>query len=163
VFPGSQSGVADERSRDLHSGRRHSSEKFVADALADAPLFSQCSRRELRLVAKAAHTKVVAAGVDLVKEDEAGDTMYVILSGSAVVQRGGRKIATLGAGDVVGELALLTRGPRNATVTTTTATDVATIDRRGLYKLIEDAPGFSRKLLEALANRIRDIDKKLVC
>ena len=56
----------------------------------------------------------------------------------------------------------LSRGPRNATVTTTTDAAVAVIDRRGLYRLLEDAPGFSRKLLEALANRIRELDKKLL-
>jgi CRP/FNR family transcriptional regulator, cyclic AMP receptor protein len=164
VYPDSASAaLTHERAADYRRGAARGSEKFVADALADSPLFSQCSKRELRLVAKTAKVKAVPAGTVLVKQDEPGEAMFVILSGSASVQRGGRKLAALGAGDVVGELALLSRGPRNATVTTTTAADIATIERRGLNRLVEDAPGFARKLLEAMADRIREIDKKIVC
>ena len=67
-----------------------------------------------------------------------------------------------GAGDVVGELAVLGKAPRNATVVTRTDADVAVIGRRELFRLIEDAPGFSRKLLEALANRVREMDRRAV-
>jgi len=89
--------------------------------------------------------------------------MFVILSGHATVHKGGRKIAERGPGDVVGELAILSKAPRNATVTTTTETQVATISRRDVHRLIADAPAFSRKLLESLADRVRELDRKIVC
>ena len=46
---------------------------------------------------------------------------------------------------------------------TTTEAQVATISRRDVHRLIADAPSFSRKLLEALADRVRDLDRKIVC
>jgi CRP/FNR family cyclic AMP-dependent transcriptional regulator len=162
--PSASDSLARERVQDALRGHRHvNGARVVANALSDTPLFSQCSKRELRLVAKLAKSTTKPAGTVLVEEGEAGDTMLVVLSGSAVVHQGNKKLAQLGAGDVVGELALLSRGARNATVTTTTEAEVAIIERRGLYRLLEDAPAFSRKLLEALANRIRDLDKKIVC
>jgi CRP-like cAMP-binding protein len=87
--------------------------------------------------------------------------MLVLLSGSASVQRGGRKIAALSPGDVIGELGVLSRAPRNATVTTTTDAEVAVIDQRAMTRLLADAPGFARKLLESLADRVRELDRKL--
>lgn len=135
----------------------------IESALANASLFSLCSKRELRLVAKLAKTRQVPRGTALLVEGEVGDEMLVFLAGSAaVVLRGGRKVATLGPGDVVGELGVLGRAPRNATVTTTVDSEVAIISRRALNRLLTDAPGFARKLLEALAERVRELDRQLV-
>jgi CRP-like cAMP-binding protein len=163
--PDATAAVTRERSRDFARGAKHSewNEKGIAGVLADASLFSQCSKRELRLVAKLTKTRRIPAGGNLTVENQPGDTMFVILSGRATVNKGGRKIAELGMGDVVGEVAALSRGPRNATVTAGTDVEIASIGRREILRLVEDAPGFSRKLLEAMANRIRELDKKLVC
>ena len=163
--PDATAAITRERSRDFARGAKHTewNEKGIAQVLADASLFSQCSKRELRLVAKLAKTKRVPAGRQLTVEDEPGDTMFVMLSGRATVHKSGRKIAELGMGDVVGELAALSRGPRNATVTAGTEVEIASIGRKEILRLVEDAPGFSRKLLESMANRIRELDKKLVC
>jgi CRP/FNR family transcriptional regulator, cyclic AMP receptor protein len=135
----------------------------LAAALANVSLFSECTKRELRLIAKFAHTRQVREGTQLTVEGESGDDMFVLLTGSAVVQRGGRKLASVGSGDAVGELAILSKAPRNATVTTTADAEIAVISRRHVRRMIEEAPGFSLKLLEALANRVRDLDRKLVC
>lgn len=158
-----QSGdVATARSRDIQHSVKHS-DVVVANALENVPLFSACSKRELKLVAKAAKQRSVSANTTLMTEGEPGDTMLVLLVGGATVTKSGRKLAELKSGDVVGELGPLTRAARNATVVTKTASDYAEISRKDLYKLIDHAPGFSRKLLEALANRVRDTDRKLVC
>jgi len=94
-------------------------------------------------------------------EDEPGESMIVLLSGSADVHKGGRRIAQLGAGDVVGELAALTKCPRTATVTMRTDGDIAVISRRDLRRLLKGSPSFSQKLMEALALRVRELDRKL--
>lgn len=133
----------------------------IESALAHTSLFSQCSVRELRLIARLAKTRKVPAGTRMLVEGQVGDQMLVLLSGSASVQRGGRKIATLSPGDVIGELGVLSRAPRNATVTTTTDAEVAVIGQRAINRLLADAPGFARKLLENLANRVRELDRKL--
>ncbi|MDQ1480857.1 MAG: family transcriptional regulator, cyclic receptor protein [Actinomycetota bacterium] len=134
----------------------------IESALANTSLFSLCSVRELRLIAKVAKTREVPSGTTLLVEGEVGEEMLAILTGSATVHRGGRKIATLSPGDVVGELGVLVRAPRNATVTTTSDSEVAVIGRRALNRLLADAPGFARKLLEALAERVRELDRHIV-
>ena len=133
----------------------------IESALANTSLFSQCSARELRLIARLAKTREVPQGTRLLVEGEVGDRMLALLSGSANVVRGGRKIATLSAGDVIGELGILSRAPRNATVITSSDSEVAVIGQRAMNRLLADAPGFARKLLEALADRVRELDRKL--
>jgi CRP/FNR family cyclic AMP-dependent transcriptional regulator len=78
------------------------------------------------------------------------------------VSRAGRKLATVGPGAAFGELALLSKGPRTATVVALSDMEVAIITRRKLTRLLEAAPAFARKLLEALAGVVRESDKKLV-
>ncbi len=166
MYPSSATeSVTRDRQRDRMRAAdiERDAERGIAGALANVPLFSQCSKRELRLVAKLAKIKNVRESTSLTLEGEDGDTMFVILSGHATVHKGGRKLAERGAGDVVGELATLSKAPRNATVTTTMETEVATITRRDVHRLIADAPGFSRKLLESLALRVRELDRKIVC
>jgi CRP/FNR family transcriptional regulator, cyclic AMP receptor protein len=139
---------------------RHSSE--IASALALAAPFSSCSKRELRLVAKVAKTRVVGKGTTLMVEGDSGESMLVLLAGGADVHKGGRRVAQIGTGDVVGELAALTKCPRNATVTMRTDGEIAVIGRRDLLRLVKGSPSFSQKLLEALAQRVRELDRKLV-
>jgi CRP-like cAMP-binding protein len=135
----------------------------ITAALANTRLFSLCSKRDLRTVAKVAKIRNIPRGSRVMTQDEAGETMFVILSGVARVTRNGRKVATLGAGDSVGELAVISRTDRNATVDADTDLEVAEIGRRALARLLADVPAFSQKLLEALASRIRELDKALYC
>ena len=160
--PAADAALINDRRQTLRKGARPS-ETGIANSLASLPLFSLCSRRELKLVAKLAKLRSVRTGTTLIVEGETDDTMFIIVSGRADVRRANRKLAQLRSGDVVGELAVLGKAPRNATVVTTSDCDVAVISRRDVFKLIEGAPGFSRKLLEALANRVRELDRHLVC
>jgi len=153
---------ARDRQHALRKDARRKDSELVA-ALGSLALFSLCSRRELKQVAKAARIRSVRAGTTIIVEGEHESSMFVIVTGGCDVRRANRKIATLGSGDVVGELAAFGKAPRSATVVTRTDCDIAVISKRDVYKLIEDAPGFSRKLLESLANRVRELDRQLVC
>jgi CRP-like cAMP-binding protein len=133
----------------------------IEAALANTQLFSQCSRKELKTVAKTARVRTIKAGARLMSEGESAETMYAIVSGIARVSRNGRKVATLGAGDAVGELALIGRTERNASVDAETDLEVAEINGRELRKLIASVPSFAQKLLEALAARVRELDKRV--
>ena len=113
-------------------------------------------------MAKVAKTRVVGKGTTLMVEGDSGESMIVLLAGGADVHKGGRRVAQIGTGDVVGELAALTKCPRNATVTMRTDGEVAVIGRRDLQRLLKGSPSFSQKLLEALAMRVRELDRKLV-
>jgi len=130
--------------------------------LAKVPLFAACSQRELKLVARRAEDVTVDTGKVLVSEGDVGTEFFVILDGTANVARHGRKVATLGPGSFFGDLALLDRAPRNATVTAETPMELAVIGQREFSALIDEVPGFAHKLLAGLARRLRDADTKTI-
>ena len=132
------------------------------DHLAQVPLFSALSRKELALVARRAEDVKVDPGRVLVSEGSTGSEFFVIIEGTANVTRRGRKVATLGPGDAFGELALLDKAPRNATVTALTPMEVVVLGQREFGGLIDEVPGFARKLLAGMARRLRDQDAKSV-
>jgi CRP/FNR family cyclic AMP-dependent transcriptional regulator len=128
------------------------------DHLQQVPLFAACSRKDLQLVAKRAEEIKVGAGKTLISEGETGHEFFVILEGRARVTRRGRKITTLGPGDAFGELALLEKAPRNSTIVADTDMELVVLGQREFAGLIDDAPGFARKLLTAMAARLRAAD-----
>ncbi|MSO38335.1 MAG: cyclic nucleotide-binding domain-containing protein [Acidimicrobiia bacterium] len=130
--------------------------------LAAVPMFSALSRKELVLLGKRAEDLEVDPGRVLVTEGATGSEFFVIVSGTAKVTRRGRKVATVGPGDAFGELALLVPAPRNATVVAVTQMEVLVIGQREFRALLEEAPGFSRKLLTGMATRLRAADTKSV-
>jgi len=132
------------------------------DHLAEVPLFSALSRKELSLVARRAEDVKVDQGRVLVSEGSTGSEFFVSIDGKASVSKKGRKVATLGPGDAFGELALLDKAPRNATVTAETPLEVVVLGQREFGGLIDEVPGFARKLLAGMARRLREADAKSV-
>lgn len=126
--------------------------------LAEVPLFSALSKKELGLVARRAEDVKVEPGRVLVTEGSTGSEFFVILDGQAKVSRHGRKVATLGPGAAFGELALLDRAPRNATVTAETPMELVVLGQREFGGIIDEVPGFARKLLAGMARRLREAD-----
>lgn len=137
------------------------SDSFL-DALAAVPLFSACSRKELQLIAKQGEHRTVAPGTVLVSEGSVGAEFFVVLDGQARVERHGRKVATLGAGSYFGELSLLDRAPRNATVAAETEVELVVLGQRAFDELLDSIPKFDKKLLAGLARRLRQEDLKTV-
>ena len=129
------------------------------ETLASVPLFSACSKKELQMVAKSADHVTVPAGKVVVTEGAAGSEFFVILDGRARVERHGREVASLGAGSFFGDLALLDRAPRDASVIADSELELAKLGQRGFDQLLEH-PGFSKKLLAGLARRLRQADLK---
>jgi len=124
------------------------------ELLASVPLFAECSRRELRQIAEAADEVVVPAGTALTKEGSSGREFIVIVDGAAEVRRRGRKVNELGSGDFLGEIALVSRGPRTATVRTTQPTHALVITAPSFRSLLRRTPSMQWKVLEALAERL---------
>ncbi|CAN5481299.1 N/A [soil metagenome] len=131
------------------------------DHLAAVPLFSACSKRDLQKIERASDEIGVEAGRVLVDQGQTGREAFVIVEGTAVVRRSGRKIATLGPGDYFGELALLDRGPRTASVEAETPMKVLVLGQREFAGVIDEVPGLAHKLMASLAARIRDLDNKI--
>lgn len=125
-------------------------------------LFSACTKKELGVIGRATEETEVAAGKELTKEGATGHEFFLILDGEASVRKNGRKVATLGPGQYFGELALLDRGPRNATVTAETPMKLLVIPQREFSAVLDEVPGMSHKLLRAMAERLRAADAKAV-
>jgi CRP/FNR family cyclic AMP-dependent transcriptional regulator len=130
--------------------------------LQQVPLFAACSRKDLQLVARRAEDVKVPAGKALVSEGETGQEFFVIIEGTARVTRQGRKIATIGPGQAFGELALLDKAPRNASVVADTDMELVVLGQREFAGIIDDVPGFARKLLAGMAHRLREADARSV-
>jgi CRP/FNR family cyclic AMP-dependent transcriptional regulator len=130
----------------------------LRDSLADVPLFSTCSKRDLQIVAR--HIQVVGLPREsvVIREGDAGDAFYVLLEGDATVSQDGQPIAVIHAGDHFGELALLDPAPRDATVRATTDVVIGVLGARAFNAIVRDVPGMNAKLLRALARRLRDAD-----
>jgi CRP/FNR family transcriptional regulator, cyclic AMP receptor protein len=130
--------------------------------LAKVKMFASLNKKELGMVAKASDVVQVAAGTDIVKEGEIGNQFYLIASGSATVRQGGRKVATLVVGNYFGEMALLDRGPRTATVTTDQPSELVVLGQREFLALLDQVPPLAHKLLVSMAGRLREADRRAV-
>ena len=128
------------------------------DLLKRVPLFSDCSKRELREISQHADEVTLPAGYELTREGASGRELVVIVEGAADVRRKGRKINTVSAGDFVGEIALITDVPRTATVTTTEETHALVLSRQDFRGLMKRVPSIQLKALEALASRLPQTD-----
>jgi CRP/FNR family cyclic AMP-dependent transcriptional regulator len=128
--------------------------------LAQVRLFSTLNKKELTLVGKASDEVQVPAGKVLVSEGTAGHEFYLIREGQAIVRRGGRRVAMLGPGQYFGELSLLDRGPRTATVVADTDMAVLVLGQREFAAILEAVPVVAHKLLEAMAHRLRECDSR---
>lgn len=118
------------------------------------PLFGGLSKRELDEVAGIADELAMDAGSELTHEGAAGHEFLVLVEGTADVRRKGRKVNTLGSGDFLGEIALITGVPRTATVTTTAPARMLVITARDFRSLLRRTPSIQLKVLEALASRL---------
>jgi CRP-like cAMP-binding protein len=123
-------------------------------------LFSSCTGSELRKIRSSLDEIEVPKGKVLVEEGRIGLELFLIVTGKAAVTRNGKKVANLGPGDYFGELALLDRRPRSATVTSETDMDVLVLSQRQFNGLLQSVPTIGRKMLSAMAGRLREADAK---
>jgi CRP-like cAMP-binding protein len=123
-------------------------------------LFSTSSAKDLRMVRKALEEVTVAPGRVLCEQGTIGREFFLIVKGEASVRRNGRKVTTLGPGDYFGELALLDRRPRSATVVSDTEMNLLVLGQRQFNGVLDAVPALSRKMLAAMATRLREADEK---
>ena len=127
--------------------------------LARTPLFSACTKKDLQHVARYSERVHVPAGTKMTQEGRVGYEFYVILEGKASVLKAGKEVATLGEGDSFGELALLDRAPRNATVEAVTDIEALVMGQREFNAALDLVPTLAHKLLVGLARRIHEVDQ----
>jgi CRP/FNR family transcriptional regulator, cyclic AMP receptor protein len=124
------------------------------DLIKRVPLFGSASKHELEEIAKLADEIDLPEGRTVITEGETGREFFVLVDGTADVVRGGKKVASIGPGDFFGEIALISRTPRNATITTTSAARALVITDRAFRQLLDQQPQIAVGVLSALAERL---------
>jgi CRP-like cAMP-binding protein len=124
------------------------------ELLKKVPLFSKLNKQGLQQVAHIADELDLPAGKEMATEGDRGREFFVLLNGEAEVTKQGSRINTMKKGDFFGEIALVTKMPRTATVTATSDVDVLVITERDFDSLLKKTPEIGRGIAEALAERV---------
>lgn len=126
-----------------------------ADELGRVELFAGCNTRQLKQLARQSHVEHIEPGQALVTQGSPSPQLYVILAGRGHIRRDGAVVDHIAAGDIVGELGLLTDEARNADVVADSALEVLSLDRRGLQRALGEVPGLGWALLTTVAGRLQ--------
>jgi len=129
------------------------SRNTTTDQLRKLPLFATCARRELDAVVANTTELSAAAGTELTQQGSRGHQFFVLVSGSAEVYIDGERIRTLAPGDCFGELALINRQPRSATVVATTDAIMLVSHQTEFATMTALAPNFTRRMMESVEGR----------
>jgi serine/threonine protein phosphatase PrpC len=111
------------------------------------PLFRYLSMRELLAVMEVLRVEQWGAGETVIREGESSDSLYVVMDGRLNVTKQGKELAVLSQGAHFGEMALLNKRPRSATVTTSSSSKLLVMDREAFSELVRREPGLGVKLL----------------
>jgi voltage-gated potassium channel len=118
------------------------------------PLFSHCSKKELDRLTNELDEIEMPSGKVLTREGEMGREFVVIVEGTAEVTKNGRRVNLLGAGDFLGEIALISGEPRTATVTTTSDANLLILTARSFTRVTKEMPSVQASVLKALSERL---------
>jgi CRP-like cAMP-binding protein len=127
------------------------------DLISSVPLFSRCSKNELKTIAALADEIDLGEGKVLIREGERGREFFVLVEGRVDVSAKGVSVNTLESGQFFGEMALVSDVPRNATVTALTPLRVLVITDRDFKHMLQDSPEIQQKILAALGDRLSEL------
>lgn len=135
------------------------------DILRKIPLFRHLNYKELVKILNQTQQKTFQDGEIVIEEKSDGDEFYIILSGEVEVTKGGRPLTVLGAGVHFGEMALVDRSPRSATVRARNTVRLMSLSRKAFYHLVRTEAVLSSKLLwsfvQVLSHRLRATNEAL--
>jgi CRP-like cAMP-binding protein len=130
------------------------------EALRNVPFFADLTPEDLARLARTGEKRTYRAGDEIVKKDEVGIALYVVLSGTATVAAGG-KDHTLAPGDFFGEMALLEGTRRSATVTATEPVEAMVIEATYFRPFLIKNPSVTVTILEGMARRLREVQDRI--
>jgi CPA2 family monovalent cation:H+ antiporter-2 len=131
-----------------------------AAALRKVPFFEGLTPEDLDRLARIGRKRQFAAGESIVVEGQIGGGLFIILSGSASLQAGG-KTHTLGPGQFFGEMALLAGKPRSATVTAAEPVETLTLETMYFRPFLIKNPSVAVTILEVVAERLREVQDRI--
>jgi CRP-like cAMP-binding protein len=127
------------------------------DELTKVHIFEDCTNAQLETVARLSDEISLPTNATLMREGRVGRECFILLDGEAVVTIDGKPIAVLGAGDVVGEMAVLEHEPRTATVTAWSPIRALVFTTQEFDSLLDHVPPVAMHVMRALAQRLRAV------
>jgi HEAT repeat protein len=146
--------------RPLPEGQMYSTLEKVL-LLKRAPLFERVAGEDLAPLARVAETERLNLGDTLFKEGDVADALFLIVRGRVRVERGGREVAVLGAGEALGEMAVLDRVPRSATATALEETEVLCIASDEFYESLHEQSEIAEGVIRIMCQRLRAANDRL--
>lgn len=134
--------------------------KPTPDLLRNVRLFSELDERDLESLADEFNERRFSAGDTIALEGEGGLMFFVVASGEASVEVHGEEVATLGPGSAFGEIALIDRRPRTATVTAVSDLTTYGLPVFVFRPFVEARPQVAWKMLEAMADRLEAAESR---
>lgn len=127
--------------------------------LARVPLFEGLSKADLRRILAETKEELYSSQQTIVREGSAGGRFYLILEGRGNVVINNRKVGKLGPGDYFGEMSLIDKQPRSATVVAETNIRALSLASWNFLALLEEHWALTRKVMSGLCSRIRTLDR----
>ena len=126
--------------------------------LSAIPLFRNLSRKDMTRLVKSGHHKTYDAGTTLTTQDESGVCFFVITEGEARVERNGKEVRRLGPGQYFGEMALIDRSTRTASVIAVTELKCFAMAQWEFRAFVMEQPDVAWTMLEAMVKRVREAE-----
>jgi CRP-like cAMP-binding protein len=130
------------------------------ELLRNVPLFSGLSAKELMSLSRLMDEVELKPGTVIIREGNTGGEFFIVIEGTIEVKRRNRRLARLGPGDYLGEIALIDHGPRTATAICETSTRLLVLASREFHSMLASDPRIENKILRTLAARVRDMSPK---
>ncbi len=128
----------------------------ATELLQNVPIFSGLDPRELETIARTVHERTFAPGDVVAQENQGGVGFFIIRDGEAKVTVAGNEVRRLHAGDHFGEIALITEGPRTATVTAESELKCYGLTPWEFRPLVQTNASIAWKILQALAKQVNE-------
>ena len=131
------------------------------ELLAGSSLFAGLNKRQLAALNRHLDEVRIPAGRTIINQGSVGYEACVVLDGTVAIQRDGALLETAGAGVVFGEMAMIDKGIRTASVVAITDVVLAVLGPRSFDLAIEEIPGLAKVLLQNMSRRLRTMDERL--
>ncbi|MFM7216667.1 MAG: cyclic nucleotide-binding domain-containing protein, partial [Bacteroidota bacterium] len=134
----------------------------ISEILKQTEVFAPLPKELLTQLGELSYPMAAEAGEVIIRKGDDGDSLYLITNGKVKVHDENQIVAECGRGEIVGELALLDRGPRSMNVTTLEPTSFLLINRETFFHLLKDRPDVTEKMIGLLTQRLRNQNLRLV-
>jgi CRP-like cAMP-binding protein len=131
---------------------------WIDERLRQVPMFQELSTKQLGQISSLMTRIERPPGTVLIEEGQLGNEFFIVLEGTAEVRHGDEVLATRGPGEYFGEIALLDKRPRTATVVVTEPIVIEVLSRQEFSSLLAQAPELAQEIMATMARRLGDAD-----